>query len=68
VYLIYAIAFSALGHPLLALLAALTHASLTAAVYFIRATRHLRELDEREGTAQLMRLSFYSRKRSAREA
>jgi len=68
VYLIYAIAFSAAGHPLLALLAALTHASLTAIVYFIRAARHLRELDEREGTAQLMRLSFYSRKRSAREA
>jgi phosphatidylglycerophosphate synthase len=68
VYLIYAIAFSAAGHPLLALLAALTHASLTAIVYFIRAACHLRELDEREGTAQLMRLSFYSRKRSAREA
>lgn len=68
VYLIYAIAFSAAGHPLLALLAALTHASLTAAVYFVRAACHLRELDEREGTAQLMRLSFYSRKRSAREA
>ncbi|MCC6065449.1 MAG: CDP-alcohol phosphatidyltransferase family protein [Thermofilum sp.] len=68
VYLIYAIAFSAAGHPLLALLAALTHASLTAIVYFIRAACHLRELDEREGTAQLMRLSTHSRKRSAREA
>jgi len=62
-YLIYAVAFSAAGHPLLALLAALAHASLTATVYFVRATRHLRELDEREGTAQLMRLSTHSRKR-----
>jgi phosphatidylglycerophosphate synthase len=63
VYLIYAVAFSAAGHPLLALLAALAHASLTAIVYFIRAARNLKELDEREGTTQLMRLSFYSRKR-----
>jgi phosphatidylglycerophosphate synthase len=63
VYLIYAVAFSAAGHPLLALLAALAHASLTAIVYFLRAACHLRELDEREGTAQLMRLSTHSRKR-----
>jgi len=63
VYLIYAIAFSAAGHPLLALLAALAHASLTAAVYFLRAAQHLRELDEKEGTAQLLRLSASSRRR-----
>lgn len=58
VYLLYAIAFSAAGHPLLALVAALAHAALTAAVYLARAAQHLRRLDEEEGTTQLLHLSF----------
>jgi len=63
VYLIYAIAFSAAGCPLLALAAALAHASLTAIVYFLRAAQHLRGLDAKEGTTQLLRLSASPRRR-----
>ena len=62
-YLIYVIAFSAVGYPLLALLAAFAHASLTAVVYFLRAAQHLRELDAKEGIAQLLRFSASPRRR-----
>lgn len=56
-YLIYIILFSALGYPLLALVTAFAHASLTAIVYFVRASQHLKKLDEEEGTTRLIHLS-----------
>ncbi|MEZ0345783.1 MAG: CDP-alcohol phosphatidyltransferase family protein [Infirmifilum sp.] len=55
-YLFYAIIFSLLGAPILALVASLTHASVTAGVYLIRSIQHLSRLDAEEGTKNFLKL------------
>lgn len=58
VYLLYIVALSALGAPLYALIAALVHSALTAAVYAVRAYQHLSEMDCRSGAKTALSLLF----------
>uniref|UniRef100_A0A7J3X5C0 CDP-alcohol phosphatidyltransferase family protein n=1 Tax=Thermofilum pendens TaxID=2269 RepID=A0A7J3X5C0_THEPE len=56
IYLLYFLASSAAGLPLLGLVLALAHAVVTALVYLLRAAHHLRELDRREGVEAFKKL------------